>query len=171
MKNILACIALGLILTACALAEQQRAKEAAAEGATFMKECRAKRDDGEFKGRVAEVNCYKSDYREAYAKRNYGYMDLIDLMLAKRLEIAEKIDKHKISPSQGDLEFAKFRTQLVQLEESRIAQANQQRMVRSQLSLEMMKAGAAMAAPPPSTQIICNSSTMGSGAMTTTVCH
>jgi hypothetical protein len=88
-----------------------------------MIECRNKRLSGELKTFVESVNCSNPKFVAAYHNAHYPYMDLIGLITAKRLEVAEKIDEKKLTEGQAQLENAEFMVHVVNIERQRNLQS------------------------------------------------
>ena len=68
---------------------------------TIGDKCRALRLSGRAKGFVASVNCSNPGILAAYQAVDFPYMGLLNLALAKRLQLAERADAKKIS--EGDM--------------------------------------------------------------------
>ena len=68
-------------------------------------ECRAKRLSGRLRGFVASVQCSNPRLMAAYLKVDYPDMPLLDLALARRLQLAERADEKKISEGDMLVEF------------------------------------------------------------------
>lgn len=82
-------------------------------------ECRNRRLSGELKTYVESVQCASPKVIEAYRSAGYRYMDLINLMTAKRLELSEKLDNGKITEAQSQLAYAQFMTSVTDIERQR----------------------------------------------------
>jgi hypothetical protein len=82
-------------------------------------ECRAKRLSGELKTFVASAQCAGPRIMQAYSAANYRYMDLIALFVAKRLRVAEKLDRDEMSEIQAQLENTKDFSQIVEAQQRR----------------------------------------------------
>jgi hypothetical protein len=119
VKNISLAAMLVLTLAGCAIARQQQAasarqqytdgiKQASAEAKAAILECKNKRLIGKLNTYVASVQCSNPRITDAFQRAGYRYMDLIGLLTAKRVEVAEKIDNHKITEAQGTLEDAEY---------------------------------------------------------------
>jgi hypothetical protein len=84
------------------------------------------------------VNCSNPLIRNAALKANYPYMDLIDLYLAKRLQLAERVDARIMT--EGDMQVALAQA-LVDItdqerQRSQIARENQLRDVAASAQLK-----------------------------------
>ena len=97
----------------------KRVKQAGIEAKAAVDECRNKRLTGELRTYVASVNCSNPRFLEAYQNAGYPYMDLIGQIMAKRLEVAERIDAGKLTEGQAQLETAKFITHISDIERQR----------------------------------------------------
>jgi hypothetical protein len=71
-------------------------------------ECKAKRLSGELKTYVESATCSNPNIVQAFSAANYKHMDLIQAFAAKRLELAEKLDRQQISEAQSDRELSEF---------------------------------------------------------------
>jgi hypothetical protein len=103
--------------------QAERIKRAGNEAVRAMIECRNKRLSGELKTFVESVNCSNPKFVAAYHNAHYPYMDLIGLITAKRLEVAEKIDEKKLTEGQAQLENAEFMVHVVNIERQRNLQS------------------------------------------------
>lgn len=200
MKNLLSIVSMGMIavsLSGCGLVHQAQQEQAAKEHQAAMKvaseeskaalqECHDKRVAGELKTYVESVKCSAPRIVEAFQKANYPYMDLISLANAKRLALAEKADKKKITEGEMQLKMAEAFTDMVNEERRRnlenigahnqitAAQAaqDQARAANMQVYSNMIQQGATMAQPPANNRIICTNNPMASGTMPNpTVCQ
>jgi hypothetical protein len=75
------------------------------EAVVAMNECRAKRLSGELKSFVASAQCSGPRIIEAFSKANYRYMDLVKLMVAKRAQISERLDRGEMSEADANVAF------------------------------------------------------------------
>lgn len=94
-------------------------KQAGVRANAAIMECKNKRLSGELKTYEASAECSNPRIIEAYQEAGYRYMDLVSLMTAKRLELAEEIDQGKITEAQAQLEFAQFMTGIADEERQR----------------------------------------------------
>ena len=67
--------------------------------------CRTLRLSGRVPGYVASVHCSNPGILEAYQKVDFPYMSLLRLALARRLQLAERVDAKKISEGDMLVEF------------------------------------------------------------------
>jgi len=82
--------------------------QAGEEAKTAVIECRNMRLSGELQTYMASARCSNSQIIAAFQRASYRYMDLIFLMTAKRLELAEKVDSRQLTDAQMQLEYSKF---------------------------------------------------------------
>jgi len=73
-----------------------------------VNECRAKRLRGELPSYAASVQCSNPPMLQAFNAAHYRYMDLIQFLAAKRLEVATKIDRGEMTEQQGQIETQKI---------------------------------------------------------------
>jgi hypothetical protein len=62
----------------------------------------------ELKTYVQSAMCSNPGIVQAFSAVNYKHMDLIQAFAAKRLEIAEKLDRGQITETQSDRELSDF---------------------------------------------------------------
>jgi hypothetical protein len=82
-------------------------------------ECKAKRLSGELPTHLASVKCSNPRTIRACDAAHYKYMDLIEFFAAKRLELAEKIDRNELTEDQADAEGKKVYAGIVEAERRR----------------------------------------------------
>jgi hypothetical protein len=88
---------------------------------TAVNECKARRLSGELKTFVASVQCSNPRILQAFSAANYRYMDLITALTAKRLHIAQRIDRHEITEDRGIFENTELLNELLDAERQRDA--------------------------------------------------
>jgi hypothetical protein len=71
-----------------------------------VKGCKAKRLRGELKTYVQSAMWSNPGVVQAFSAVNYKHMDLIQEFVAKRLELAEKLDCGQIIEAQGERELS-----------------------------------------------------------------
>ncbi len=109
IRKLPALLAAALLLAACAGTQHQqsqRIQEGWARAHAIAGECRARRLAGELPGHVASAQCSNDGMRRAIAGGGYPYMDLVNVYLARRLVVAERVDAGEISESQGKAEIS-----------------------------------------------------------------
>jgi hypothetical protein len=75
-----------------------------------VKECKTKRLSGELKTYVQSAMCSNPGVVQAFSAVSYKHMDLIQGFAAKRLELAEKLDRGQITEAQGERELSDLLT-------------------------------------------------------------
>jgi hypothetical protein len=189
MRKIGFAVMFALTLAGCGIARQQQVaaarqqyvdgiKQAGVEAKAAMLECKNKRISGELKTYVASVQCSNPRITEAFQRAGYRYMDLVGVLTARRTEVAEKIDEHKITEAQATLENAEYASHIADEErhrnlemtsaQSNINRANaQDDAANRQIYLQMMNSGLNMmgAGQPSGGRVICNDNSMASGTM------
>jgi hypothetical protein len=95
------------------------------QAVTAISECRAKRLSGELKSFTASAQCSGPRIIEAFSKANYRYMDLVTLMVAKRAQISERLDRNEMSETDANVAFQQAFTDVVTVEEKRDAARRQ----------------------------------------------
>ena len=85
----------------------------------ILNECQQKRERGQIRSHVAFVKCSNGRLAEAWSWYQLGSGDLAAMFLARRLEIAERIDRHVITEGQGQIEVAQAMQQLTTLAQER----------------------------------------------------
>ena len=83
---------------------QEALKWAAGETERAGRECRARRLAGELPSYAASAQCSNPRMIQAFKAAHYPYMDLIEQLAAKRLELAAKIDRGELTELQVRLE-------------------------------------------------------------------
>jgi hypothetical protein len=73
-----------------------------------VKECKIKRLGGELKTYVQSATCSNPGIVQAFIAVNYKHLDLIQAFAAKRLELAEKLDRGQITEAQSERELLDF---------------------------------------------------------------
>ena len=86
-----------------------------------INECRGRRLAGELKTFVASAQCANPRIIQAFSKVNYRYMDLVSLMVAKRMQISERLDRKEISEADANVQLQQAFTDVVTAEKLRDA--------------------------------------------------
>ena len=90
--------------TARTLTDEQ-ISELQAEVLAVGNQCAGQRLSGRLRGFVASVQCSNPKILAAYFKVDYPDMALLNLALAKRLQLAERVDEKKITEGDMLVEF------------------------------------------------------------------
>jgi len=91
------------------------------EAAAAINECKAKRLAGELKSFVQSAQCSNPRIIAAFNKANYRYMDLVTLMVAKRMQIAERLDRNQMSEADANVAYQQAFAEVVTAENARDA--------------------------------------------------
>jgi hypothetical protein len=89
------------------------------EAQRAIDECRAKRLSKELVTFAASVQCSNPRLIQSFRAVHYRYMDLIEFLAMKRLEVAEKIDRKELTEDQAQLEYAKLMNEIAAAERQR----------------------------------------------------
>jgi len=90
---ILAATTFTLLLVGCEPLVAQRQQEVFKQAQAISAECHEKRLSGQLKGFADAARCSNDRMRQIWADAGFPYMDLVDLMAADRLAVAERMDK------------------------------------------------------------------------------
>jgi len=107
-------------------AQQQyttRLRATSQEAASAIQECRNKRASGQLKTYVESTECSNPKIVAAYQRAGYPYMDLIALWTAKRREIAEQEDMHRMTEVQAQAKGAELMSEISDTERHRNLEA------------------------------------------------
>jgi hypothetical protein len=110
-----------ILTAACGLAQQRemqaRAAQLKAESYAAAKRCDATLPPGNPKTAVARGKCQTEAW--AIMRPTMPYPDLLDLLIAKRLAIAEQIEKGQLTIAQGNEAVAMARSEIIAEEQRR----------------------------------------------------
>lgn len=110
---------LTVLMASQPVAAQEAAPDAGTQAKAAVEACHAKQVAGELKGFLAAAQCSAPLIFQAYDKANYRYMDLINLTLAKRAQISDRLDRHDITGADASAEFQRILTDLADAERKR----------------------------------------------------
>jgi hypothetical protein len=82
--------------------------EAAREAQSAADECRAKRLRGELKTFEEAARCAGDRIMQAYSDANYKHMDLIAKVMASRIALGAKVDRHEVTEAEAQVRFQKI---------------------------------------------------------------
>jgi len=127
MRAIIAASALAFALASNALAEEQDTVEAYNTRMIELGEktravndgCEARRTAGELKSEAAVIECATPDLLIAYIDARVLYLDLMQVWLAVKLDVAKKLDKGELTRAQYDLALADWRLKIAAEEDRR----------------------------------------------------
>jgi hypothetical protein len=86
-----------LLLVGCAPLVTQRQQEVFKQAQAISTVCHEKRLSGQLRGFADAARCSNDRMRQIWADAVFPYMDLVDLMAADRLAVAERMDKGELS--------------------------------------------------------------------------
>jgi hypothetical protein len=91
------------------------------EAGAAINECKSKRLSGELRSFVQSAQCSNPRIIAAFKKANYRYLDLVTLMTAKRMQIAERLDRNQMSEADANVAYQQAFTDIVTAEKARDA--------------------------------------------------
>jgi hypothetical protein len=97
----------------------KRMQQAAKEAGAAVGHCKNRRMHSELKTHAQFAACANQAIDVAYQRAGYPYPDLTAALNAKRMDIAQRLDKKQITESQGNKEFSEFSDQMAQEEIAR----------------------------------------------------
>jgi hypothetical protein len=89
------------------------------EAAAAINECKLKRLSGELKTFVQSAQCSNPRIVQAFSKANYRYMDLVNLMVAKRAQIAEQLDRNQMTEAAANAAYQQAFSDVITAEKAR----------------------------------------------------
>jgi hypothetical protein len=93
------------------------------EAQQAINECKAKRVSGELPTFAASAQCSNPRLIQAFSAAHYRYIDLIQVLAARRLEIAKRIDRKELTEDQAQLEYARLMMKITAVERQRDVRA------------------------------------------------
>lgn len=170
MKIVMGCLAILIAVAGMGcvgLRNQRLAKiqEAMKESDRITMDCRTQKLQGKIATWVEAVQCANDPTRQIMMDSGYPHMDLINLMLATRAVLAERMDAGQLTLAEAEQQLAALHTLLVKEEQARAMDAQASANAASQAySQRLMGFGAAMQGlgtlnqslkpPPPPTVIV-----------------
>lgn len=157
MKIMMVCMAI-LIAVGGAGCVGLRIREAANEANTINLDCRAQKLQGKLATWVEAVNCGNDRMRQVMQASGYPHMDLVNLLLAYRILLAERMDAGQLTDAEATVLLAELGTRITAEEQARTLSASQshsQRLIG--LGAAMQGLGTlnqSLKPPPPPTVII-----------------
>jgi hypothetical protein len=126
MKQIiLAATTFTLLLVGCAPLVEQRQQDVFEQAKAISAECHEKRLSGQLKGFADAARCSNTRMRQIWADAGFPYMDLVELMAADRLAIAERMDKGELYVAEANVKMAKLGVRVISEAQRRDAEARQ----------------------------------------------
>jgi len=114
-----------LLLVGCAPLVAQRQQEVFEQAQAISTGCHEKRLSGQLRGVADAARCSNDRMRQIWADAGFPYMDLVDLMAADRLAVAERMDKGELSTAEANVQMAEFGVCVVNEAQRRDAEARQ----------------------------------------------
>jgi len=114
-----------LLLIGCAPLVALRQQEVFKQAQAISAECHEKRLSGQLKGFADAARCSNDQMRQVWVDAGFPYMDLVDLMAAHRLAVAERMDKGELSIAEANVQMAEFGVRVVNEAQRRDAEARQ----------------------------------------------
>lgn len=153
------------LVTGCVSMQQERINAALADLQQKTEDCRQQRVSGSL-NYVQAAECMNNHIAATYSTLGYRHMDLLHVVNAHRVSIAERLDKGEITVPQAT-------QQLAEVSSKATSEANNREVAQQRSSAEMGLLGIQlMNASGPRTlggQQICNTRNMG--GMWQTVCQ
>ena len=122
---ILLAITVTLLLVGCTPLVAQRQQEVFSQTQAISEECHEKRLSGRLKGFADTARCSNDRIRQMWADAGFPYMDLVDLMAADRLAVAERMDKGELSIAEANVQMAEFGVRVINEAQRRDAESRQ----------------------------------------------
>src|SRR4029453_17910649 len=88
-------------------------------------ECHEKRLSGQLRGFADAARCSNDRMRQIWADAGFPYMELVDLMAADRLAVAERMDKGELSIAEANVQMAEFGVRVINEAQRRDAESRQ----------------------------------------------
>ena len=117
MRAFCVAVVLGLTVASCGIARQARIQELQAQELAAIQRCDVTVPAGNPKTAVERAKCQTEAW--AILRPIMPYPDLLDLMIASRLTIAEQIQNGKLTIAQGNEQIAAKRSELAAEEQRR----------------------------------------------------
>ena len=114
-----------LLLVGCAPLVAQRQQEVFERAQAISTECHEKRLSGQVRGFADAARCSNDRMRQIWADAGFPYMDLVDLMAADHLAIAERMDKGELSIAEANVQMAEFGVRVINEAQRRDAESRQ----------------------------------------------
>lgn len=132
------CLVLLMLLGGCAFAADEyaqalaRQQQAWREADQIAQECSARRQHGELSGYAESVRCSNHRMRATIAASGFPHMDLVDLHLAYRTAVGQRLDAGTLSEEDAELRLATLFTRINAEVLRRRALAQQAQQVEAQ---------------------------------------
>lgn len=123
MKIVSACIAI-LIAVAVTGCVGLRMRQAMEEANRINLECRALKLQGKLTTWVEAVHCGNEPMRRMIQASGYPHMDLVNLLLANRVLLAERMDAGQLTEAEATVQLAEMGTRITAEEQARALAAS-----------------------------------------------
>ena len=146
-RSRIAGIALALLapaLSACAAVQQAQIQQFNTEAGAVLQECQNKRLAGELRGFVASVRCSNPRLAQLAAIHHVADGDVAALYLARRLEIAERMDAGKLTEAQDQVEMIRAYQEAAETQGARNRAISQERAGQAAVALQGLATAAAI---------------------------
>lgn len=156
MKIVMGCLAILIAVggTGCA---GLRIREAAIEANRINLDCRAQKLQGKLATWVEAVNCGNDRIRQVMQASGYPHMDLVNLLLAHRILLAERMDAGQLTEAEATVQLAELGTRITAEEQARAlaaSHAQSQRLIGLGATMQGMGTLNQSLNPPPPPMII-----------------
>jgi PBP1b-binding outer membrane lipoprotein LpoB len=134
MSKVLIALWAALFLAGCVSEQNALQVQAKADFQTAKEQC----DSESFKTHIERANCLN----DAFRRTEYVYAndkDLLDQMMAQRELLSARIDRHELTKEEADLQFAQFKSGLVEQENQRRQQQQDQHRANTIAALSIMQ--------------------------------
>jgi hypothetical protein len=111
--------ALAVGLSVPAQAQQTAAEQFAAQAKTLLQQCQSMRLAGRVRGFVGSTKCSNPGLAQLAETYHIADGDLVALFLARRLEIAERVDAGQLTEGQGQVAMVKAYQEAAQMQLAR----------------------------------------------------
>jgi hypothetical protein len=135
MGKVTFALLVGFTLAGCVSDQSAVQVQAKADFQTAKEECES---SATLKTHLEKAKCLN----DAFRRTEYAYAsdkDLLDQMMAQREVLAAKIDRHELTKEEADLQFAQFKSGLVELENQRRQALQDQRRANTLAALSIMQ--------------------------------
>lgn len=125
---IISSVLISLVIYSCAAGYSKKELDKFNQNlAEKLKKCDQEKLSGYIVTNMQYAECQNKVFKNACMEIDYPYMDLVDLLNAYRLYLAENLDKGAISDAESKLSYEEYRQKVVAEENARLQQANEQR--------------------------------------------
>lgn len=143
MKIVSACIAtlIAVAVTGCAgriNPAALRVRQAMEEANRINLECRALKLQGKLTTWVEAVHCGNEPMRRMIQDSGYPHMDLVNLLLANRVLLAERMDAGQLTEAEATVQLAELLTRIAKEEQARATEEQARALAASRAYSERL---------------------------------